>query len=347
MKALSARALADKNTILEGTVFLNELSLYANFQSLRQSMALVPQKDLLFEDLPLRDCVSYTARLRLPADSSDVDIRNAVDRALERVGLKDLAATPIRHLSGGQKKRAALANETVSSPDLLFLDEVTSGLDEGTDWEMMDLFRRLARHHDMTIVCVTHTVANVDLCDKIAVMTPSEAGRDGKERGPGLLAYYGPPASARHWFGVDNLGELYRRLPAPEGKQWRDRYLASEEFQRYVGRPLSVAKFDRSSESRPSAPSSRPRNPFGETIRQLRILIARYLRLLAADRRTLGTAVAQSALIGFSLVMVFGGTVDSLPKQSSLLFFLGISCFWCGCNNASKEIVKERAMYKL
>ena len=47
---------------------------------------------------------------------SDKDIQDAVDQALERVGLKDLEAMPIRHLSGGEKKRAALANETVSRP---------------------------------------------------------------------------------------------------------------------------------------------------------------------------------------------------------------------------------------
>ena len=66
--------------------------------------------------------------------------------------------------------------------------EVTSGLDEGTDWEMMKLFRRMA-DGGMTIVCVTHTVANVeDFCHKIIVMA-----------NPGVLAFYGTPAEARRY----------------------------------------------------------------------------------------------------------------------------------------------------
>jgi ABC-type multidrug transport system ATPase subunit/pSer/pThr/pTyr-binding forkhead associated (FHA) protein len=344
MKALSARALADKNSVLKGTVFLNELSLYANFQALKQNIALVPQKDVLYEDLTLRACIVYSARLRLPADSSDKDIQVAVDEALERVGLKDLGSTPVRHLSGGQKKRAALANETVSRPDLLFLDEVTSGLDEGTDWEMMDLFKRLARNHGMTIICVTHTVANVDLCDKVILMTASE---ENNKRGPGMLAYYGPPAGARLWFGVEKLGEVYRKMPAREGRSSRDRYLASDEFQRYIGQPLSKARVDQPAETRAAESSGRERVGLAECIRQFRILTSRYFRLLSADRGTLRLAAAQSALIGLFLVMVFGGSVEPGPKQVSLLFFLGISCFWCGCNNASKEIVKEQALYRI
>jgi len=343
MRALSARALGDRGAQVNGAVLLNGVNLYSNFQALKGSIALVPQKDVLYEDLPLRECLTYSARLRLPADTSPEEIGKAVDRALDRVGLSDLGATPIRHLSGGQKKRAALANETVSQPDLLFLDEVTSGLDEGTDWEMMDLFRRLAHHHDMTIICVTHTVANVHLSDKIAVMSPSE--QDGR-RGPGVLAYYGPPAGAKRWFEVENLGEIYRKLPAAEGKTARDQYHASDEFETYIGRGLRESPAAPIPDQRQPQPQTAPHAKAGEVWRQFRILATRYFRLIAADRTTLAIAAGQSALIALFLIMVYGAS-PAPPLQASLLFFLGISGFWCGCNNASKEIVKERALFKI
>ena len=201
MQALSARKPAD-----QGQVFLNEVSLYANFQTVKQSIALVPQKDVLHEDLSLEECIRYTAKLRLPPDTAENGLRDAVGQAIERVDLKHRASTPIKHLSGGQKKRAALANETVSKPELLFLDEVTSGLDEGTDWEMMRLFRRMA-DDGMTVICVTHTVANVeDFCHKIIIMTP-----------PGVLAYYGLPAGAKRYFELEKLGDVYRKLAEAPG----------------------------------------------------------------------------------------------------------------------------------
>ena len=331
MQALSARKPAD-----QGQVFLNEVSLYENFQTVKQSIALVPQKDVLHEDLNIEECIGYTARLRLPPDTAESGLRDAVGQSIERVDLKHRATTPIKHLSGGQKKRASLANETVSKPDLLFLDEVTSGLDEGTDWEMMRLFRRMA-DGGMTVICVTHTVANVeDFCHKIIIMTP-----------PGMLAWYGPPAAAKRYFGVEKLGDVYRKLAEAPGQEWRDRFRASPEYRRYIQEPMASAPVKSATPAQPPDQTGRFQDELPEVKRQFGILTSRFSKLLAADRKTLGIAFAQTGLIGIVLVLVFG-TLNVLdPKQLSLLFFLGISCFWCGCNNASKEIVKERFIYSM
>jgi hypothetical protein len=60
------------------------------------------------------------------------------------------------------------------------------------------------------------------------------------------------------------------------------------------------------------------------------------------DCKTLGLAAAQSLLVGVLLTLVFGTVGTTGPKPYYPLFFLGISCLWYGCNNAAKEIVKER-----
>jgi ABC transport system ATP-binding/permease protein len=67
-----------------------------------------------------------------------------VHEAARSVDLLDRLDQRIGALSGGQKKCASLASEILNRPSLLFLDEVTSGLDESTDWEIMRLLRRLA-----------------------------------------------------------------------------------------------------------------------------------------------------------------------------------------------------------
>ena len=260
MQALSARKPAD-----QGQVFLNEVSLYANFQTVKQSIALVPQKDVLHEDLSLEECIRYTAKLRLPPDTAESGLRAAVGQAIERVDLKHRASTPIKHLSGGQKKRAALANETVSKPELLFLDEVTSGLDEGTDWEMMRLFRRMA-DDGMTVICVTHTVANVeDFCHKIIIMTP-----------PGMLAYYGPPVGAKRYFELDKLGDVYRKLAEAPGAEWRDRFRASDEYRRYIEEPLASAPVESATPARPADQTGRVQDELPEVKRQFGILTSRF-----------------------------------------------------------------------
>ena len=87
-------------------------------------------------------------------------------QVLERVGLWEHRATAIHRLSGGQRKRAALAAELLGDPRLILLDEATSGLYPATEEGMMALFRSLARE-GRTVVCITHSPGRLHLCDRL------------------------------------------------------------------------------------------------------------------------------------------------------------------------------------
>lgn len=193
---LSGRSAPDA-----GSVIVNGQDLHAHFDSLKHDIAVVPQRDILHDSLGVGDALWYTARLRLPADLSGDEVDSCIDDTLGTVSLKQRRATLIRHLSGGQVKRASLANEILTKPTLLFLDEVTSGLDEQTDRDMMDLFRSMA---DMgkTVVCITHSLANVErTCHLVVILTTG-----------GRLAFVGKPADALEYFGIQRLGDVYERL---------------------------------------------------------------------------------------------------------------------------------------
>jgi ABC-type multidrug transport system ATPase subunit len=341
MNALSARYPADS-----GHVAINDVGLYQNFDLLKEDIALVPQHDVLHEELTLAEALGYTAKLRLPADTPLGALQGEVTRVVQSVELEHRLNTPIARFSGGQKKRASLANETVIQPSLLFLDEVTSGLDEGTDWEMMRLFRQMA-DRGVTVVCVTHTLANVEeFCHKVAIMA-----------NPGVLVFYGSPAEALAFFRVDKLADIYRELPRKPAGEWQLEFEESEYYRRYIEGPLGAGPrrpaggaADDEDETATMAPTRLPDAGSGggiaETVRQFGILTRRYTKLLLSDRKTLGIALAQSAVIGLLLALVFGTYDSPDPRDSSLLFLLGISAFWLGCNNASKEIVKERPIYR-
>src|SRR5580700_484124 len=133
---------------------------------------------------------------------------------LETVGLSVHRRTMIRDLSGGQRKRASLAKELISRPTVLFLDEVTSGLDEQTDQEMMALFRSLA-NSGKTVVCITHTLAHVErFCNLIIILANG-----------GKVAFIGSPAEALDYFRVSRLGDVYERLSQKKPEAWRDAFL--------------------------------------------------------------------------------------------------------------------------
>ena len=330
MNALSARVPAEA-----GEVRVNGVDLYGSFEALKQGIALVPQHDVLHEDLVLERAVTFTARLRLPADMGEAGVRAEVQRVLASVDLGEHVETRIRGLSGGQKKRASLANETVSRPDLLFLDEVTSGLDEQTDLEMMRLFRRRAEE-GMTVVCVTHTLANVEeCCHKVAILAPG-----------GFLAFLGTPREACAYFGIDRLAAVYAVLAGRPGEEWARLYRESEPHRRHLAPHLETGTDLRAAASAPAAPAPGGSRAQVQHARQLAILTRRYLELVLADRRTLAIAFAQSVLIGAALCLVFGEHADQAFLRRGLLFLLGISSLWFGCNNASREIVKERFIYR-
>lgn len=334
LSVLSARSRADS-----GSVLLNQWDLYANFDSLKRDLAVVPQRDILHEQLTVEDALRYTAQLRLPPDTSPAEINRVVEETLSNVGLTDRGHVQLRHLSGGQRKRASLANELISNPSLLFLDEVTSGLDEQSDAEMMGLFRSVAER-GKTVICVTHSLANVaQACHLVVILTPG-----------GKLAFCGRPDEALEYFQISRLGEVYERLAEREPDDWQSRFARSEYCGRYVGARLP-----------PEAPESHaaPAGPAGDWGRQwqdfqhqLPVLARRYLQVLLADRKALLGTLIQSLLVALLLILVFG-RLDTLaandPQKplcsANLLFMMAVSCFWFGCNNSAKEMIKERAIY--
>jgi ABC transport system ATP-binding/permease protein len=326
IRILSGRALPT-----QGSVSWKATDLHRSFDALKSDIAFVPQREMLLEQLTVRQALTYTARLRLAADVTPEERGQIVEETIARVGLQEQAELPISRLSGGQRKRAGLANELLVSPKLMFLDEVTSGLDEATDREMMALFRNLA-DSGIAVVCVTHTLANVEgTCDSLLVMA----------RG-GTVAYHGPLAGVRAHFEVDQLGDIYGSLESRPATAWHERHVSRSPYQGRVTTGAMLTGQAASSLAIAAAPRDR-RAPLS----QLWVLLERYLEVTFADRRTLAMAGLQSIVIAGFLRLVFGDDATAPPKEYLLVFLLGVSAFWFGCNNAAKEIVKERSLFHL
>lgn len=343
LNALCGRAVPDG-----GQVLFHGVDLHGNFDVFKRGIALVPQQEILHSALTVRQAVEAAARLRLPPDTDATEIVALVDGALERVELLPQAGTAIGKLSGGQKKRACLATEIVCRPDVLFLDEVTSGLDDATDHEMMRLFARLAEG-GTTVVCVTHSLAHVEeCCDRVVVMASG-----------GGLAFAGAPGEALAHFGVERLADVYGVLVTRPTREWADAFRQGPLFAR------RIAPYVRTAEAR-----QRPtRNTDGRSARGVRlaahhgrILTGRYARVMWSDGKALGLAVLQAILIGALMAAIFepvphassteseaarpGAGAASANAQSSLMFLLGVCALWFGCTNGSKEIVKERDLLR-
>ena len=122
-------------------------------------LAYVPQGPQAPPDILVRELVSYGRHPhRAWYMGSRAEDEEAVERALERTGLLDLAKRPVGFLSGGERQRAWLALALAQQPQVLLLDEPTTFLDVCHQFELLDLLQRLNEEDNLTVVLVLHEI---------------------------------------------------------------------------------------------------------------------------------------------------------------------------------------------
>jgi ABC-2 type transport system ATP-binding protein len=153
--------------------------------AIRRSLGYVPQELGLYDNFTAFDFVDYIAILK-----EHVDRRarhDEVRRVIDEVDLGDVRSKKIRKLSGGMRRRVALAQALLGDPALLVLDEPTVGLDP----EQRLRFRQIiSRHADRRcVVLSTHMTEDVEaLCDRVIVLDRGGVAFDGTPSGLAGLA---------------------------------------------------------------------------------------------------------------------------------------------------------------
>ena len=150
-----------------------------NLKNLRKKSGLVFQfpEYQLFEETIERDIMFGPMNFGIEENKA----KEIAKKSLEMVGLDQsyLTKSPF-DLSGGQKRRVAIAGILAMDPDILVLDEPTAGLDPSGIREMMDLFKKI---HEMgkTVILVTHDMNHVlEYCENVVVMSDGQVEKSGK-----------------------------------------------------------------------------------------------------------------------------------------------------------------------
>ena len=107
------------------------------------------------------------------------EIRRRVDDALAAVGMEQFARHAPHLLSGGQKQRIAIAGLLAMEPECIVLDEATAMLDPAGRREVIDTVRRLNRERGITVVLITHHMAEAESADRVIVMNDGQVAMDG------------------------------------------------------------------------------------------------------------------------------------------------------------------------
>ncbi|QUY41909.1 FHA domain-containing protein [Acaryochloris marina] len=324
-----------------GNVLVNGTDLYRNFNAYRNQIGYVPQRDIVHMELTVEQALDFAAQLRMPNDTTRAERKMRVSEVLKDLGLEHRRSVPIKSLSGGQIKRVSIGVELLTKPSLFYLDEATSGLDPGTEAELMQLLRELA-DQGRTILLITHATDNVTMCDQVVFMA----------RG-GYLAYYGPPKEAPGYFGVEKFNQIYSKVEHELSPQeWQQRYQQSPLYQKYVAQrqqSLGASGTQRGAKRlKQQLPGAQVKTI--SSWKQFLILSKRNIAILMRDRVSLMLMLAVAPILGMlDLVTwsqpLFGREDGSANLALTMLFTTILFSVMVGALPTMREIVKEVDIY--
>ena len=133
------------------------------------NIGYLPENNPLYEDMYVVEYLLFMARITM-RDASAKEQKEHVENLIERVGLTPERHKHIRALSKGYRQRVGLAQALIGDPDLLILDEPTTGLDPNQLVDIRNLIRQVGK--DRTVILSTHIMQEVrEMCDRVVVLS--------------------------------------------------------------------------------------------------------------------------------------------------------------------------------
>ena len=178
-KTSTMRMIGGVSPVTSGLLTIFGLDPAAHGPTIRARLGVVPQADTLDMELTVRENLMIYSRY---FDLSWREGARRADELLEFVQLKERSRDKVDELSGGMKRRLTIARALINSPELLLLDEPTTGLDPQARHLVWDRLYRL-KQRGVTLVLTTHYMDEAEqLCDRLVVMDKARIAAEGSPR---------------------------------------------------------------------------------------------------------------------------------------------------------------------
>jgi ABC-2 type transport system ATP-binding protein len=147
-----------------GKAFLNGIDVNAEPLRTKKMTGYLPESNPLYVDMYIREYLSFIADIHRLADK-----KKKISETIDRVGLRPEAGKKISQLSKGFKQRVGLAAALIHSPDVLILDEPTTGLDPNQIVEVREVIKHYGK--DRTVLFSSHILQEVEaICDRVIII---------------------------------------------------------------------------------------------------------------------------------------------------------------------------------
>jgi lipooligosaccharide transport system ATP-binding protein len=201
-KTSTMRMVGCVSPLSGGSLSVLGLDPVQNGSEIRARLGVVPQQDTLDFELTVREnIVIYGRYFGLPR----AQLRQRADELLDFVQLTERADDRVEPLSGGMKRRLTIARSLVNDPDVLLLDEPTTGLDPQARHTVWDRLFRL-KQRGVTLILTTHYMDEAEhLCDRLVVMDKAKIVAEGSPLA--LISRYSTREVVELRFGLDQQPE--------------------------------------------------------------------------------------------------------------------------------------------
>ena len=217
-KTSTMRMIGCVSPLSGGTLSILGLDPTMHGPQIRARLGVVPQQDTLDTELTVRENLLIYGRY---FGLSRAECAKRADELLDFAQLTERAGDQVEHMSGGMKRRLTIARSLINEPDLLLLDEPTTGLDPQARHLLWDRLYRL-KQRGVTLVLTTHYMDEAEqLCDRLVVMDKARIVAEGSPRS--LIEQYATREVTELRFApgvqetldgqLDGLAERIERLP--------------------------------------------------------------------------------------------------------------------------------------
>ncbi|MET0946068.1 MAG: gliding motility-associated ABC transporter ATP-binding subunit GldA [Flavobacterium sp.] len=167
MKILTTYLLADS-----GSALVNSHDVMTNAKAVQQSIGYLPEHNPLYLDLYVREYLAFNADVyKVP--------KSRIEEVIQLTGLSAESHKKIGQLSKGYRQRVGLANALLHNPDVLILDEPTTGLDPNQLMEIRNVIKNVGK--DKTVFLSTHIMQEVEaICDRVIIIDKGQIVADKK-----------------------------------------------------------------------------------------------------------------------------------------------------------------------
>lgn len=150
----------------QGNIVVNGYDISKKAKKAKKQIGYMPENVPLYTELSVKEFISYMAELKL---INRKERKEAVQKAIENTGLKEVQNRLIRNLSRGYKQRVSMAGALVGEPEILILDEPTVGLDPKQVVEIRNLIKKLKEKH--TVIISSHILSEISqICDRVVII---------------------------------------------------------------------------------------------------------------------------------------------------------------------------------